>query len=820
MNTTKDPVRHSTANVRTTFRPLHNCNTPVYGVLRSESSVTSRSLSHGGRLVHPGCSKGPNHQSSILPHPPRQRPLPAEQLYPSVKVYAQPEMSQLTQDTTLFSGDSPAELALCSGPPAHQNSSQSQSTFASSCVRGGNSSFASRPMTTRSLRQPCQMFVSPFLAPPPLSRLATNCVAQGPSDAIFRKKSPGVVGGSSVTEGLCAPSALPPSPSAIKRGSAAFEKSLQEFHANKERTLAQQQEHDLQSTASGPVGSVYSEKHHHEFKQAMLAELSSVLESKMQKNLDEAMERLKSAMEASGKERTEATQDHLPSQVQDQINQKMLDLDAVWKDQLSVKLADLEARVEITRKELPNQVHGQMINKFLDLDADLEDRISTKFADLDTRMNALKLSSQEQVHELMQEHTDEFLVMADIAKGSLQDEKDRCGKEVAQGIESIRTETKTQMGLLQDAVKCHLAALQEVAGPVLEACQRICRDAVTAPAKLVVGAIHALTDKDIGSKSSTSRRRTISPVPSKGKRRASPSIGRVKVQGKRSKASQLDHMQQGAQSSIEQDSSWSSVGTRHSKVSRLTPGYAPLDIRLSQNPSTNPKKTPPAKIGQGLFDTDSKKDDQFVLSQGTLSSISCTQTAKTCELLLVKKKMKLTKVRRNKGLTPVVTPLGPNQSSSFKAKKKKDLVSQGPMEETPSQGPNALDPLLGSNASASACDIEYDSPLPHQNYENAPVHEIRTTVDDDVCPSPLTAASFIRGTNSALRRGKTARTTGPSMTSTTKSTIKGGTKMKGAAEKVKVTRRSRSRHKMTYSKRPLLVKDIIHNNDMDFMSDS
>ena len=224
MYTSNAPVRRSTENVRMLARPnalLHNCTTPAYGIPRSESSESSRSLPQSGRLIHPSFGKGPKNRS-ILHHPPNQRPLPADRLYPSVRIYAQPEMSQLTQDTSSLSGQSPAESALCAGPPAHQNSSQSQSTFASSWVGGGNSSFASRPMTTRSLRQSCQMFVSPFRTPPPLGRLATSCAAQGPSDAMFRKTSPGIVGGSSVTEGLCAPSALPPSPSAIQRGSAAF----------------------------------------------------------------------------------------------------------------------------------------------------------------------------------------------------------------------------------------------------------------------------------------------------------------------------------------------------------------------------------------------------------------------------------------------------------------------------------------------------------------------------------------------------------------------------------------------------------------------
>ena len=281
-------------------------------------------------------------------------------------------------------------------------------------------------------------------------------------------------------------------------------------------------------------------------------------------------------------------------------------------------------------------------------------------------------------------------------------------------------------------------------------------------------------------------------------------------------------LQQGVQSSIEEDSSWSSVATRHSKISRLTSGYGPRDIRLShQNPSTTPKKSTPAKIGQDMPPgTDSRKDDRFILSQGTLSSISCTQTAKTCDLPVRKKS---SKVKRHEVLKPVVTPLGPNQSSSCKAKKK-DLVSPGPLKETPLQRPRrpiALDALLGSEASASAGDTKYDSPLPQNDYKSAPVREIRTVVDD-VCPSPLTAASVIRGTNSALRRGKTSRTTGPSMTSTT-STSKRGTKMaNNAAEKFTVSRRSRSRHKMTYSKRPRVAKDIsmIIHNDLDFMSDS
>jgi hypothetical protein len=202
---------------------------------------------------------------------------------------------------------------------------------------------------------------APWTSP---SRLGTEAIIQqAPPDAIFRKKSPGIVGGSSVTEGLCAPSAKPPSPSAVQRGSAAFQKSLEAFHANKDKKSAQQ---DLHS-AVGTIGSLHLEKHLLELKRAVLEELTSVLGSEMKKNIDQAMAGLKTTMEAADKERTAAICRQLPSQVQDHISEKLLDFDTILEDRISHKLADLEARAEANRCELPTHVHDQILDKFLNL---------------------------------------------------------------------------------------------------------------------------------------------------------------------------------------------------------------------------------------------------------------------------------------------------------------------------------------------------------------------------------------------------------------------------------------------------------------------
>jgi hypothetical protein len=632
------------------------------------------------------------------------------------------------------------------------------------------------------------------------------------------------VGGSSVTEGLCAPSAKPPSPSAVQRGSAAFQKSLEAFHANKDKKSAQQ---DLHS-AVGTIGSLHLEKHLLELKRAVLEELTSVLGSEMKKNIDQAMAGLKTTMEAADKERTAAICRQLPSQVQDHISEKLLDFDTILEDRISHKLADLEARAEANRCELPTHVHDQILDKFLDFDAALEDHISTKFADLDSCMNALKLTAKEQVNDMVQERTEEFRIMADLAKDSLQDQTDRCGKEISGSLESIRTETKTQMGLLQDAVKSNLAAFQEVAGPVLEACQRMCRGVVTAPAKLVVDSlflgssksrdVDPPNDREFGSKVSTSRRRTISPVPCKGKRRASHSVDRPKVRGKRNKSA-TTAVQRNGQSSIEQDSSWSSVGTRHSKnskVSRHSLVYTPLDLRMRQKPSTHIQTTGAWENGNEPLGVDGKEEDKFLLSQGTLSSISCTQTAKTWDLPL--KKERSTGTLKD-GLAPVVTPIGRNLSSSDRTKER-DLVSRVPLSTEKDTPPQRRRRLIATatearpNTPASTSNAK--SPPSEKTYTSAPMSEIRTA-GDDVCPSPLTATSFIRAIESVPRRGKKDHS-GPTKKSTTcKSTSHGGKNKFGDIEKAKVSRRSR--HKMTYSTRPRATDVSMINNELDFMSD-
>jgi len=802
----KNPcVTNARMNLRSNgLHQSHNTSTII--LPRSTSSVTLGCLSRGSQLVHPSTDRG-SHRL-VQSHPARgQHPPPVQRECPSVKVYAQPEMSQLTQDTSSFSGDSPGDLAQCSGPPAHQNSSQSQSTFASSW-RGGISSFQcssfnSSPQRQRlssrgALHAPIAALHHSVVAPMGVSHLPTKSLPSvrpgSGGGTIFRRTTPGVVGGSSVTEGLRAPSAQPPSSSVIKRGSAAFEKSLQEFHSNKAKEAIQEQE---SASVVGTVGSLYSEKNHNEFKQAMLEELTSVLESKVKKNLDEAVASFKAAMEASDNARDE---------------------------KVSRKIADLEIRAEATRNDTSSQIHDQLMNKFLDVDATLEDHIATKFASIDDRMNKLKLSSKEEVHEMIEERTEEFLTMAAVAEDALQDQRESCAKEIRDGIESIRIESKTQFDVLRDAVKSHLAAINEVAGPVMEACHRWRHEMVVAPAKVVIDSLVSGTkprdidqppthkDATLSSDYSMARQRTISPVPCKRKKRAPPADGPEKTQTKRSKSSQISSPKP-TEADNETDSSWSSTGASNPKGSRPSSGYEPLNLRTGPNALQTPATS---TNSVALYADGGEPQDQFLLSQGTLSSISCTQTAKTGDLPV---KSKISASIKNGDRKPFVSPTGPTQGTKKKISVDVPLIAST-HKETPPQRPkrrSTTNTQSCPNTSMSASEIKFVTPLAQTKYDPAPVSEIRTAMDEG-CPSPLTTNSFIRANEKAARRDKKTRAVGLIPKNSNRQTHGGPPKKETTTNSGRMAITRRSRRKSSYSKRSVGKDAAMINTDLDFMS--
>lgn len=622
------------------------------------------------------------------------------------------------------------------------------------------------------------------------------------------------MGGSIVTQGLRPPSADPPSPSVIQQGSAAFEKSLQEFQERKKKEAQAAAFHDVTST-TGTVGSQHSEKTkkniQHELKRLVMEELTAV-RSELEKDttakfraLEEshdarirAMEKASSEQFAKFEAQMNANQSKCLGLVKEQITDKFLDLDAAVEGRLASKIEE----------EVAVQIGEEITTNFDSLD-------------LEGRMNALQVCE----HNVKERHED-FLTDFEAAEASLKNQKKQCLEQVATGLEKIHLETKSQMEVIGNFTKSQISVLRENAGSLLQAFQ----SAVTKPVKSLTGSFFSGdsngmdVDVDLASgpsaKISAPKSRTISPVPSKSSKRTSPSSERgvnLRSDKRRKSAQNATKERRTPPPSLTDDSSsWSAPHVQEStsrKVDGRTSGLVQVLDSFQKDSATafQPKYRKVSGAVSG------KENDLFRLSQGTLSSISCTQTAKTFPDNAFKGKIEA-KSKSKLDSPLVVSPLLPVvEKESGKTQGRVDST----YESAPKQGVSSSRQHRGSFDQPSSMVAKPSIPLSQNSLSTAPLQEIQMAVDH-ACPSPLTIASINNQLELSPREGNhRSRLITKKEKPTAKTTKRRdpGKKVSGTI-KVKVPRRNKRR--ANYSKRAASARmtsyDAMDDSDFDFSS--